>query len=136
MITFNTYSTVGFTGSQEGMSRKQKDTLRQLFEGNLVGEFHHGDCIGADKESHDIAMERPNIVTVIHPPINETKRAFCGSLFIKPPKNYLERNHDIVNETDFLIAAPAEDVEQLRSGTWATVRFARKQGKTVWILER
>jgi predicted Rossmann fold nucleotide-binding protein DprA/Smf involved in DNA uptake len=47
----------------------------------------------------------------------------------------LERNKDIVSESDFLIAAPDSKKERLRSGTWATVRHARKLGKRVMILE-
>jgi predicted Rossmann fold nucleotide-binding protein DprA/Smf involved in DNA uptake len=33
-----------------------------------------------------------------------------------------------VNETGVLVAMP-DGPEELRSGTWATVRYARKQGK-------
>jgi len=46
----------------------------------------------------------------------------------------LERNRAIVDETDILLAAPLESEEQLRSGTWATVRYARKQHKTVLVI--
>ena len=41
-------------------------------------------------------------------------------------KPYLDRNKDIVLETQTLVATPAETTEQLRSGTWSTVRYARK----------
>jgi len=33
-----------------------------------------------------------------------------------------------------MIATPGEVDEQLRSGTWSTVRFARKQGKPVHVI--
>ena len=33
-----------------------------------------------------------------------------------------------------MIAAPSEAEEQRRSGTWSTVRFARKQGKPVFVI--
>jgi predicted Rossmann fold nucleotide-binding protein DprA/Smf involved in DNA uptake len=49
-------------------------------------------------------------------------------------KPYLARNRDIVLETIALIAAPAEPQERIRSGTWSTVRFAKKQGKTVILI--
>jgi predicted Rossmann fold nucleotide-binding protein DprA/Smf involved in DNA uptake len=52
----------------------------------------------------------------------------------RPEKPYLARNRDIVLETIALIAAPAEPLEQIRSGTWSTVRFAKKQGKTVILI--
>ena len=47
---------------------------------------------------------------------------------------YLDRNKDMVRETAWLIAAPAEPEEQLRSGTWSTIRFARKLGKPVFLI--
>jgi hypothetical protein len=37
-------------------------------------------------------------------------------------------------KTASLIAAPAEPEEQLLSGTWSTVRFARKLGKPVFLI--
>ena len=49
-------------------------------------------------------------------------------------KRYLERNRDIVDACDILIACPRTLKEELRSGTWATVRYARKVGKPVAIL--
>lgn len=50
----------------------------------------------------------------------------------RPAKPYLERNKDIANEgIDGLIAAPSGWVEELRSGTWATVRYARKLKRTI-----
>jgi len=40
----------------------------------------------------------------------------------------------IVRETELLIAAPAEFSEQHRSGTWSTVRYARRLGRPVQII--
>ena len=53
------------------------------------------------------------------------------TLVVHTPKDYLERNHDIVDETDMLIATPGEEQEVQRSGTWATIRYARKQKRTI-----
>lgn len=47
-------------------------------------------------------------------------------------KPNLVRNKDIVESTDVLLACP-KGPEELRSGTWSTVRLARKQGKRVVI---
>lgn len=99
-------------------------------------EFHHGDCIGADASAHEIAKEL-EIDIYIYPPINNRKRAFCctGSFKIHPPKDYIERNHNIVDNCDILIACPKSNIEELRSGTWATVRYARKIKRPVIVLK-
>ena len=94
---------------------------------------HHGDCIGADAQAHEIACTLGREVT-IHPPTSGTYRAWKTGSDVRAPKAYLTRNKDIVRETDMLIAAPAETTEQVRSGTWSTVRFARKLGKRVFVI--
>lgn len=131
---------IGFTGTQAGMSQHQKDTLRRLLTAavleNVPVAFHHGDCTGADAEAHEIALSR-DCVIIIHPPIKRIKRAFCQNAHeILPPKDYLERNHDIVDASIGLIAAPKSNQEELRSGTWATIRYARKMNKRVILLSR
>jgi hypothetical protein len=127
-------ATIGFTGTQKGMTDAQKETLRRLLDGG-AGEFHHGDCIGADSEAHDIAQEC-GYATIIHPPTNPSKRAWCEvpKHMMRPEKPYLARNQDIVRESASLIAAPLQAEEEPRSGTWSTVRFARKLGKPVFLI--
>lgn len=44
-----------------------------------------------------------------------------------------KRNHDIVDATEWLIATPKK-FEEIRSGTWATVRYAKKVKKPVTII--
>ena len=125
---------VGFTGTQEGMTEEQKATLYTLLS-NLeqFDEFHHGDCVGSDAQAHEIAMELC-MRRVIHPPIDPKKRAFCKGDVILPEKEYIERNHDIVDTTQWLIATPKEHHRVRRSGTWATVRYAESQRKDVAII--
>lgn len=131
---------VGFTGSSEGMSKNQ---IVQCWHwlgffkaiDKTSFEFHHGDCVGADDEAHEIARLH-KYKTVAHPPINESKRAFKKADVILEAKKYLTRNKDIAKVCDVLLAAPKEDVEVLRSGTWSTIRKARKFGKEVIILKR
>jgi predicted Rossmann fold nucleotide-binding protein DprA/Smf involved in DNA uptake len=50
------------------------------------------------------------------------------------PRPYLVRNRDIVDVCNLLLATPGGTVEQLRSGTWATIRYARRIGRPVWIV--
>lgn len=93
-------------------------------------EFHHGDCVGADYEAAFLAREIGYRV-VGHPPLVQTKRGFfaCDELCL--PKKYLDRNRDIVDACSVLVAAPKESQETVRSGTWATVRYARKIGRAI-----
>jgi len=64
----------------------------------------------------------------------QKKRAFCeGYSEIREEKPYPVRNRDIVDESDMMVACPGGP-EELRSGTWSTIRYAHKQGKEVLIL--
>lgn len=128
---------VGFTGTQVGMTEKQKITLGRLIERAKVSEFHHGDCIGADEEADNIVRLVSTAVIHIHPPIDDRAQAWCfmrGEDVEYPPKPYLDRNHDIVDACDILYATPKGFKEELRSGTWATIRYARKKGKKIKII--
>lgn len=50
-------------------------------------------------------------------------------------KPYLERNANIVEESSILIACPIDkNEEEWRSGTWSTVRKARKRNIMIHIL--
>lgn len=128
---------IGFTGTQIGMSERQRiEFYRQMIR-HMPDEFHHGDCIGADTDAHNLVVPMLDTRIVIHPPTKSAKRSFLRADETLPTKPYIERNHDIVDAVDLLIAAPKnERVEELRSGTWATIRYARKTGKPVIILPR
>lgn len=122
---------IGFTGTRQGMSVEQKVTLLQYIHDSPSEEaisFHSGDCVGADKEAFDLFKYPGMAYTIGHPPEDETWRAFNIYDEEREPKDYLDRNHDIVDESKFIIACPKEFQEQWRgSGTWATIRYARKK---------
>lgn len=133
---------VGFTGTQQGMTSRQKKLLRahfiRLAKKHDHIELHHGDCVGADAECHTIAVEtlQDRLTVVLHPPTNSYKRAYCTSpgQITLPALPYLDRNQAIVDAVDGMFATPEEEEEQLRSGTWATVRRARKRKRPLIIL--
>jgi predicted Rossmann fold nucleotide-binding protein DprA/Smf involved in DNA uptake len=131
---------VGFTGTREGMSDYQKAVLKRSMAAahcdGIENILHHGDCKGADAEAHAIAVELGWDI-IIHPPTRRIMRAYCGDgAIILLPMDYLERDQAIVNASRFMFAAPKSDKEERRSGTWYTVRYARKMGKRVILLNR
>lgn len=126
---------IGFTGTISGMSEAQRDKLTALLAELGASQLHHGDCVGADADAHGIARSL-DIAVVLHPPSNDKSRAFCqGSVEERPPRAYLDRNKAIVDVTEVLIATPWGP-EQRRSGTWATIRYARKRARTCYIVMR
>lgn len=128
---------IGFTGTRHGMKWSQKgvveDLLRQFYMSGDVTCFHHGDCIGADEEAHDFAEECGFLIES-HPCNIPKMRAYCAAAQEFPEKPPLDRNRDIVDACDVLIAAPADLTEQPKGGTWYTVRYARKLGRRIWIV--
>lgn len=120
-----------------GMTEEQKESfLKIIMTGTQtrIQEFHHGDCIGSDKQAHDMVKSLGDISIHVHPPLNPEKRAFCNGGTIHKPKQYLERNKDIVDSSDILIATPMSFKEEIRSGTWNTVRYARRKFKPVFVI--
>jgi hypothetical protein len=115
------------------MTPAQRERVRVTLSQLGVTELHHGDCVGADAEAHEIARTLGAVV-ISHPPDKDDRRAFCGADEMLPPAPYLMRNRAIVDSVKVLVAAPASDHEVLRSGTWATVRYARKRGVLVLVV--
>lgn len=124
---------LGMTGNRGGISNFRVTQIDKFLSENQVEEVHHGDCIGADTQFHKCAQDM-GIHIFIHPPINKSLRAFCKGATILKPKPYLDRNRDIVDSTDFLIAFPSTENEIMRSGTWATIRYAKLQNKQILVI--
>lgn len=128
----------GFTGTGQGMTKPQREALLYNMDIHALGWTlpivgHHGDDDGADAEFHNLCRDLGWRV-VLHPPSNPRRRAFCEADETRPAKAYLLRNDDIVAESQFMFAAPLTMVEELRSGTWATIRRARKAGRPLIIV--
>lgn len=124
---------LGFTGSQYGpRTEHQLEAVRGFIHGARIGhdeaEFHAGCCIGWDDAAAEMAREY-GYRLIGHPPTKKTKIGKVEYDFYFPPLPYLERDHRIVDDTELLLAAPWTPYEQLRSGTWATIRFAVRRDK-------
>ncbi|MEU7814068.1 hypothetical protein [Pseudonocardia sp. NPDC049154] len=127
---------IGFTGTRLTPTDPQSDALTGLLAGCALwyGDFelHHGDCVGADALAARIAKAHDFIVHV-HPPTEQGMRAWTAGHVMHEPLPYLERNRAIVDATECLIAVP-DGPERTRSGTWSTVRYARRLGRPVTIV--
>ena len=127
---------VGFTGSRKNMTDKQVEVFGQIAKTLDISEFHHGDCIGSDAKADEIVKNiSKDIKMVIHPPSYKKDRANCKGDVIIKPASYHDRNKDIVNHSEVLVATPSCK-ENFTSGVWATVRLARRRGIPVYIIKQ
>lgn len=124
----------GFTGTRRGQTEKQLNAVSEVFQ-DLEGILHHGACHGADRQAHSLA----NLMSKVMWPSNEDQYTWAAQnkgpndivKDIAPP---LTRNRDIVYHAKVVIATPGEMSERLRSGTWATIRLAKKWGRPLFII--
>lgn len=129
------------------MSVNQRSAFTDVLRATGMTEFHHGDCVGADAQAHEIVADLfPDVDIHIHPPTKDDYRANCFQrtqqlslerslkIFQHPTRPYLDRNRDIVDSSDLVLAAPNTYGEVLRSGTWATVRYAWKINTPIIIV--
>lgn len=127
---------LGVTGTQRGLTDAQAavaeaalDELRARGPVTLL----HGDCVGVDAQLARLAR-RLGCLVAAFPPSNPSRRAYVPSDITYPPAPYLARNRSIVAASAVMWAFPGEAVERLRSGTWATVRYARRAGRPLRIV--
>lgn len=128
---------VGFTGTQNGMTTHQKQSVEAVICDLRPERARHGMCIGADEQFHYICRRYP-IFIVGHPGMDSLGRSpmtvYVDVDVLCEKKLYLDRNTDIATYCDVLVATPKEYEEELRSGTWSTIRRGRKQHKRIIIV--
>ncbi len=128
---------IGFTGTRQGMTPEQKRAVTEYLEDRIpLVAVHHGLCIGADADFHNIAKSL-GIPIIGHPPIKKNLMADLPREDFKhiySPRPYLVRNRAIVRYSDAIYATPKEFKETVRSGTWHTIRHARQQNLNVTVI--
>ena len=132
---------IGFTGTQEGLSYPQRCTLLEMMmmyiNAPSLTTVVHGDCIGAD-EAFGYMAKGLGCKVVIRPGCGRfgesPKRAYTEADQAYPPEGYLKRNKKIVDDCSLLLACPKGMEEELRSGTWSTIRYAIDQQKLTVII--
>lgn len=123
---------LGFTGTQRGMTSRQRRVVIDLLEAFNPKSVRHGGCVGADAEFHDLCLQFGiGIIHVWPSNIIDKVANLCGgttisTVIVHEPKPPLLRNMDIVAGADHVIACPSDAIEKLRSGTWATVRLTTR----------
>jgi len=144
---------ISFTGTQEGMTQWQGEELQARLTELKCSELINGGCIGADEQSIAFAINAGVSIFHFYPSNLKHKQSALASLGategymdigtdigrtinikIERERPALERNKLIVDESEVLIAAPKEHKHTLRSGTWATIRYAWKRKKKVIII--
>jgi len=119
----------GFSGTRAGMSHTQYEIIRVCLSIGKPAIVRHGGAHGSDTEFHALWREEcPLRFADIWPADQARVKLFDGQDHVamnsvRPP---LTRNEEIVKRSTFLIAAPHSQKEELRSGTWTTVRMARR----------
>lgn len=127
---------IGITATRDGLTGPQLQTIRQKLTPFTIRSdatiLHQGCCIGGDEQIAIMAFALGFHVCA-HPPVDRryyfSQLAYELSTLKNDSKPFLDRNHDIVDQSSLIIAAPKEKYEVLRSGTWATIRYAREINK-------
>lgn len=135
------YIRVGFTGTRDGLTQIQAFKLSHWIWDHyeVITQWRHGCCLGADTEGVILADKLLPLVCIIsHPP--QLLGFYSGiasaySAIELPPKPYLDRNKDIVDACDWLVVCPKTIEESTRGGTWWTYRYARDSNKTTVIIQ-
>lgn len=134
---------LGFTGTRDGMSITQFDTFHQLVTQKLLidseHEWHAGDCLGADEQStllvQKLKRDWARVETHGHPCNLRQYRAHLDYDVTHPIYPPLTRNKHIVLSSDIIFCAPREYEEVHRgSGTWATIRYARRLNRLHYLI--
>lgn len=137
---------VGFTGTRAGMNEGQTAQLVQILSCLAATpgprEFHFGGSGKSDLAARALALASGYAIHW-HPCPGVALWSLPSRLFeqaqhetwheVFPP---LVRDKNIVAIAEIVIAAPEFDDEELRSGTWATVRYGNRATKPVIHLSR
>lgn len=133
---------ISFSGSRKGTTTAQLHTFREWLYENPIEEFHVGVSGRADFNAVQLVYGLFEDETILHchPCIIYEQQCIFPVDFPKavwyPIRKPLVRNLDMVDATELLFAAPETDEEKVRSGTWATIRYAKEKNKEVRQLRR
>ena len=134
------------TATRRGITSAQRAAVPGLLAAYPT-TLLHGGAPGGDEELHElISGLRGFLVSncqVEVYPANASRHMFWKdkarfapfALTVQPPEHPLVRNQIMATRADHVLACPETAHEVLRSGTWTTVRAARRAGHRVTIIE-
>jgi hypothetical protein len=124
---------IGVTGTREGANEQQLLEVIKFMESLGSGhELHHGDCKGVDIQVAAVAKVLGWRI-VCHPPKTTEQQGYFGGDEMREPLGYLQRDRNIVDETEILIVVPLQNEWQPKGGTWYTHDYAKKKNKPVTV---
>lgn len=115
------------------MTAAQRLAVRSLLVALMPDKVLHGGCVGADDDFDEIASEF-QLPIGVYPSTVYSKWGKRRSPTVQSPQSPLVRNKLMAYSCNVLIATPKEYNEVIRSGTWATVRYARKYHKRIYLV--
>jgi len=133
---------IGFSGTRYGMTLLQRRAVYRVFrwyrDNRNAITVHHGSCVGADAEAHDIARML-GLSVALHPGVSakgdSPYRAECSMLpgeRVWTPRHYFTRNAAIAACTGVLVAAAGDGTED--RGTSHAISCAVKLERPVVIV--
>ena len=136
--------TIAFTGTRQGMTNDQKSSVFALLT-DLMPDFTlHGCCRGADVDFNDLVLRHrtdlnPNVRIHGHPSestynSDDQCSDLCeGMDYTAPMGKPLSRNALMVKNAELVIGCPPNYENVLRSGTWSTIRKAKRKDKVIIV---
>lgn len=138
--------TIGITGTRDGMTSNQHFAFSELmwtYEYQKSLELLCGMCIGVDAETAKIIKTDTVGKVIGYPghsksnPDDLTYRDPATENYdqIRESKPFFDRNRDIVDDSDLMIACPnGKNYHGGKGGTNYTIRYALKVGKPIIII--
>lgn len=130
---------LGFTGTQEGMTLQQRETVQRLVEELNPSIVRHGACKGADAEFSEIAAHAGVPVIVAHPGHDQHGRSpHRAKSFhytdLLDAERYMKRNRAIIAKSNLIIACPNAQPFFKKGGTFLTTQAALAAKKAVTVV--
>lgn len=126
------------------MTEAQLDTFSKFIQENRKQYYlmNNGDCVGADGEAQDLCVvyfctQHIRMYPAFELGHHKRVGVFTGLphvVYMHKVTEPLKRNRLMVDDASLVVATPAENSEVLRSGTWATIRYAVTRGKKLHII--